>query len=121
MNVGAGFARLIYSPIKLTRKNMKQITIIAILFLTSIINTNAQNSREFGSRRTAPSGNTFSKELPSSMTRSNSAPQRINPDNDDETDMGDPYPISDGAWALLSFGIAYGIYCAHKKVVKHKL
>ena len=97
---------------------MKQITIIAILLLINITGINAQNSREFGSRRTAPSGNTFSKELPSSMTRSNSAPQRVNPDNETETEMGDFYgPIGDGVWLLLGLGIAYGIYCTRRKVV----
>ena len=101
---------------------MKQITIIAILLLINITGINAQNSREFGSRRTAPSGNTFSKELPSSMTRSNSAPQRIDPDNDDETDMGDPYPgpIGDGVWVLLGLGMIYGIYCTRKKELRTK-
>ena len=103
---------------------MKQITIIAILFLTSIINTNAQNSREFGSRRTAPSGNTLTKGLPGSRERTTPlrSTQNVNPDNDDETDMGDPYPgpIGDGVWVLLGLGMIYGIYCTRKKELRTK-
>ena len=105
---------------------MKQITLIAILVLTSIIGIQAQERRAFESRsqQSIRSGNSILRESTNNRGESVSSPLRsgeVNPGGNEE--MGEPLggPIGDGTWILLALGAAYGVYCTRRKVAKNKL